>query len=341
MAAIKVIAKLYDIGQKSSTKLSKPAKKVFENVLTDAVAKDEKKAACNCEKQSTEAASKSVNESQGTSDDDSGVGAAVSYSFSVFMRVSEGFGNIGESVGHLFNNITRKVLNGIQQQGGGAQRKVNNYLGNAQKALAKGDSSASSFIKQMSAMHQNSLQSMIGNQGGKSFLSGFNMSTDSALPGTSGSDIARLYLSAAASGTSSQGGIYEMSGAGVPPSSLNRKSSGLKIVSEAGVIMSGSTSDASEIQPQSVESTQSTQSSVLASDFINRFMSLFDKFMGEKHGTLGEMADAGKAKVSVNFGFNINRLALGIDGSSKEKSEVDNQKVEKTDTTSGEETITA
>ena len=319
MGVKKVVARMYDIGQKIKPQITKHETKDFGDSVSKIVAENDKTKIPNQvnNKITLDKVSESVPEDSKKPDS---IDSAVSYTFSFFVKVSQKFTNISQNLGEEFKNISESFFHSLQQSPSSSETNINKYLGSAHKAASQEADTAKKFLRSIKSMQHNTLQSMVGGKNVGSLMSGVNLSTNSALPGTTGSDIAKLYLSAAASGPSAYGGVYQMSGS-ASPQKLNGSSGKLKLVASSGLSY---IKDASHIiiKPKIMSQSSAGSESTMHKDstqypenlgFLNQFLSLIDNFIHSPKDTSKQIADPKNTNISLHFGFNINRFASGID----------------------------
>ena len=305
MAVENIVARTYDIGQASIKQTEPKETKKIQDIIDDLIVMDDEidNADCNCNVEHTSSIKHDRNisiDGNSKSDYDSSiVENAVSFSFSMFMQVSGDFENLGQDLGNQFDKMTSLFMNGLKDLGLGSPHHVDGYLKDAKTAASSGQETAISFIEQMKAKKKTSLTSMVNSQPNQSFMSNINLSTNSALPGTSGSDIAQLYLSAAAEGPNSMGGVYGMSGVGVNSSGIHRNDYGLELISKS--------SSSADVEPPKEQLTQ-----VENSNYMEKFLDLMDSFSNKKQNEFMDRAVIQPSLASVEFGFDIHRYSSGL-----------------------------
>lgn len=242
MAVSEVIARLYDSGMQKLEKKAEVVESEFSQVFNEV----EKSDANQCEicAHAAETAESGETKEIAAEVGSQEVVSAAGFRFSMFIRTSSSIQSYGNDLMNKFVDATRNFTRALYQQNTEKVAGLDAYLGQAQQAAASGQRQTMDFVDQMLEAADNGLKMATNSVNAAGMMSGFNLSMNSAMPGTSGADIAGVYLQDALKN-------------GLPTSSATRtsNSSGLQIVSQqydyaqkTELKKVGSAQDQSEVQ---------------------------------------------------------------------------------------------
>jgi hypothetical protein len=146
--------------------------------------------------------------------------SSVSYSFSIFIRTSSRVMSYGENLLNQFKKATEDFVKSLEQSDKHQVGMLDAYLGQAQSVANQGQSQTLEFIDEILQAADNGLQAVtasleasgkMNSLNGLNSPGGFNLSMNSAMPGTSAADIAALHLQQASKYT----GVNQISKTGL------------------------------------------------------------------------------------------------------------------------------
>ncbi len=211
MTVTPIVARMYDAqGQKLSSPSS--SEKGFEEVVNKIAAegKSDTEVCARCahsQNLNPTLVSHKISEEVAAGDDEIATDKAeaatvepavartsAAWRFSIFIRTTSDMSSFGESMLDKFRQATRNFVQALRQDGSSGISVFDRYLQNASDSVGKGLDSGKSFINQMLEAADNGLKAVTATMNSASMMNGFNLSMNSALPGTSSADIAGIYL---------------------------------------------------------------------------------------------------------------------------------------------------
>lgn len=319
MAVTNVVARMYDAGE-SKLRTASPSEKGFDEVMNKAVEDDSKavektddrevcvrcvqardlnptlvshKISSDEKEVSPESEKKSVDGTADVSEQD--VQTSVAYRFSIFIRTSSDITSFGGALVDKFNEATSGFVKALYADKSYGVNTLDSYLSQASGAASKGESQTLSFVDQMLKAADNGLKAVTASMNSASVLNGFNLSMNSAMPGTNAADIARLYLQDAAEKSATGGsGITNLNPG---------RSGGLQLIRSEDLLSAPvKLSAADEAKP------------AVRDSIIEKFMAMLDEMR------LGINGGVSSVKTEIHFSIAYgNRVAANADaGNSSE-----------------------
>ena len=221
MAVSEVIARLYDSGMQKLEKKAEAADNEFSQVLNEMEDSEKNQKACkNCSQAAENVESGEIEAGNEITDSEE-IATAAGFRFSIFIRTSSSIQSYGNDLMNKFVDATRNFTRALYQQNTEKISGLDAYLQKAGEVTASGQQQTLDFVDQILSAADNGLKMATNSVNAAGMMSGFNLSMNSAIPGTSAADIAGVYLQDALKN-------------GLPTNSVTRttKSSGLEIVSQ-------------------------------------------------------------------------------------------------------------
>ncbi|MGM0599693.1 MAG: hypothetical protein ACQETH_07710 [Candidatus Rifleibacteriota bacterium] len=194
MAVTEVIARLYDSGMQKLEKKAEAADKEFSEVLNELKKSEQSEDQCKtCTEDVEKAEGGEANDAIETSGNEE-VASAAGFRFSIFIRTSSSIQSYGDDMMNRFIDATRDFTKALYQQDTQKIDGLDSYLGQAQQAATSGQQQTLDFVDQILSAADNGLKAATNSINAAGMMSGFNLSMNSAMPGTSSADIAGVYL---------------------------------------------------------------------------------------------------------------------------------------------------
>jgi hypothetical protein len=193
------------------------------------------------------------------------VNGSAAFRFSIFIRTGSQLVTAGNSLLERFQTATRELVGSLQKNDDYGLNLLDGFLAHSQQAVSAGQTESMKLIDEMLQAADNGLKAVNASLDAAGMMNGFNLSMNSALPGTSAADIAGIHLQEAMKSGSLVGGSTQ-SVTGLS----EHRGYGLKLIKSA--VSSDSTSHLA-LSP-SQESDPAIKNKVLS-----RFLEIFDSIL--------------------------------------------------------------
>ncbi len=281
MAVEKIVARMYDLNP-ATPKTTQASENGFEEAMKTATEKSDKEVCSYC---ATHAADSTVDSSSQTSEaaesdaassaSDSESNETFAYRFSMFVRVTSSHEQVASGLGSMFHQAARGVVNALKSDESCGCNLIDNFFSKAQAKVDVGINQSQNFLKDIIEAADTGIKSisnaMLGNSwmsgmASMSGMSGMNLSMNSSMPGTSGSDIAGLYLKEAMNSMSSYGS------SAVGSSATSKGSAGLQLISSSQI-------SSSKIETAVPEENKTEKIGEKRLELLDKFLAMMDEFM--------------------------------------------------------------
>ena len=257
MTVTKVVAKIYDHGP-NGRKLSKASGNGFNEELAKASDKEVCKQCGQANETEAQAKSSEVNstEEAGSDSETVVVESSVSYHFSMFVRLSGDFNQIGEQIANKFHQATSSFVDALKVDESAEFSSLGGYLKMAQNAVMGGEQSSENFFNKMIEAADTGIKAITNTMQSQSWMQGMNLSMNSSMPGTSAADIAQVHLSNAFSAMDTQ----------LSSGYTGSKDYGLQLISSKELVMNSSSTPPVSSQDNKIQ-------------MLEKFMGMVEKFL--------------------------------------------------------------
>lgn len=232
------------------------------------------------------------------------VNSSVAYRFSVFIRTSSDISSMGSGLIDKFRQATHGFVKALHADKSYGVNTLDSYLGQAEGAAKQGEVQTMSFVDKMLQAADNGLKAVTASMSSASVMNGFNLSMNSALPGTSAADIAGIYLQDAMQKSSMNGGSSR--------TSLNPgRGGGLQLIRTESLTSNSTSTSAPELV--SLSPGQEAQPAVRDS-IIEKFLGILDEIISGQ----GNFASPVRSEIHFRMDY-ASSDAKSIDVDSSEK----------------------